>query len=450
MRNSLENPSENFSENFSPISQSSHGSQINVSMLQHLFKLVWNRKRANALIVAELLAAFLVLVGVCTTIIHFTKLYVQPLGYDYKDTWNILAYRKDLSKEPVNTSTGGLDRKSKTAEMQSARNILATLKALPEVESCGFEAATPFSFSHSLTDFNRGEKYRTEQLNTTDDVRETLNLTVTKGRWFNASDDQYNGTTATIKPIVLNEVAATLFFGEENPLGKDLSYLPGKGIDKDLERRRFRVVGVISDFRRGSAFDQSNSLMFRRVSLLDTTAWLPSQLLVKMKSRIDAGYEQKLLNTLQQTAPDWEFQISTLETDRARKHRVFGIATGIGLTIAAFLLLMVALGLVGVVWQSVMRRMRELGVRRAFGATKADVMFFVVGELAALTTFAVALGAVVLAQFPLIPFFDVPTITYITSIGVAIVALYALTALCALYPSRLAGTVQPSDALRYE
>jgi putative ABC transport system permease protein len=72
-------------------------SHINSSMIEHLFKLVWNRKRANALIIIELLAAFLVLVGVCATIIHYTRLYVQPLGYEYKDTWNILANRKNLS-----------------------------------------------------------------------------------------------------------------------------------------------------------------------------------------------------------------------------------------------------------------------------------------------------------------------------------------------------------------
>ena len=42
-------------------------------------------------------------------------------------------------------------------------------------------------------------------------------------------------------------------------------------------------------------------------------------------------------------------------------------------TIAGFLLLMVALGLTGVVWQSVTQRIREFGLRRAKGATIANV-----------------------------------------------------------------------------
>jgi len=318
------------------------------------------------------------------------------------------------------------------------------------VESCGLLSSTPFSFSQSNTNFGRGKQYRTEQISATDGIAKTLNLTMTQGRWFNATDDQYNGTTSTVKPIVVNTVAAELFFGNENPIGKDISHLEANGVDKEQLRMRYRVVGVVSDFRRGSEFDQSSSLMFHRVSLFDTTAWLPSQLLVTMKSSVGAGYEENLLTTLQQTAPDWEFQISTLEADRAKKHRIFKTTTGVGMTVAAFLLLMVALGLVGVVWQSVMRRMRELGVRRAFGATRADVQMFIVGELAALTTFAVIVGLFMLAQFPLIPFFDIPAATYITSILVSVIALYSLTALCAWYPSRLAGTVQPSEALRYE
>jgi putative ABC transport system permease protein len=94
--------------------------------------------------------------------------------------------------------------------------------------------------------------------------------------------------------------------------------------------------------------------------------------------------------------------------------------------------------------------MRELGVRRAFGATRQDIYVFVIGELVALTTFAVVFGLFLVAQVPLIPFYQVPPATYALSIGKTVVGMYALTTLCALYPSRLAGTVQPSDALRYE
>ncbi|TAE25494.1 MAG: FtsX-like permease family protein [Candidatus Kapaibacterium sp.] len=415
----------NFSKNFSQIPQ--------------LFKLVWNRKRSNALMVTELVAAFMVLFFVCLAVLHFALTYRLPLGYEYENVWNIQAYRKQSAEVESTAIT-----------RQSAQRLVSVLRGLPSVELASFVSTTPFSFSHRMTSFNRGEKYKTEISIVTNEFDKTMNLTLTQGRWFNASDDAYNGTTSTVKVVVINECAAATFFGKENPIGRDITYIPGEGIGKDLERTRYRVVGVISSFRKGSEFDQSGNFMFERTNILDTTSFLPSQILVKMKPGTAASYEEEMLKKLEQTAPNWSFQITTLAADREKKHKNLYFALIPGLTIAAFLLITVGLGLVGVVWQSVTRRMRELGVRRAFGATRQDIYFFVIGELVALTTFAVVFGLFLVAQVPLIPFYEVPTATYALSICAAVIGMYILTTLCALYPSRLAGTVQPSDALRYE
>jgi putative ABC transport system permease protein len=433
---------------------------LSLSHLSHLFKLVWNRKRSNSLMIIELFAAFLVLFFVVLAAIHFATVYRQSLGYEYKDVWNILAYQKQNAATLANankignaTTNGARSEpvdNSKAAKFQSAQTLLATLRGLPQVESAAFMNNTPFSFSQSNTEFNRGRKYRMEQINVTDDAFKTLNLTLLQGRWFNASDEIYSGTTSTVKPIVISQFAAATFFGQENPIGKDITYAPGESVSNDLARMRFRVIGVIMDFRRGSEFDQSSNLMFRRVSLFDTTSWLPSQIVAKMKSGVSAAYEEQLLKTLEQTAPNWVFQISTLEIDRAKKHKFFYLPFGVSMTVAAFLLIMVGLGLVGVVWQSVTRRMREIGVRCSFGATKQAVYAFIVGEIAVLTTFSMIIGLFAIAQMPLLPFFDVPQATYLVSIGVAIVGMYVLTTLCAIYPSLLATKVQPAEALRYE
>ena len=49
-------------------------------MIGHLWKLIWNRKRANALVLAELMAAFLVLAGLCTAAAYFYTNAHRPLG----------------------------------------------------------------------------------------------------------------------------------------------------------------------------------------------------------------------------------------------------------------------------------------------------------------------------------------------------------------------------------
>ena len=119
---------------------------------------------------------------------------------------------------------------------------------------------------------------------------------------------------------------------------------------------------------------------------------------------------------------------------------------------------MVALGLTGVVWQSVTARTREFGLRRAKGATIADVRRQVLAELALLTSLAVAVGVALLVQLPLIPLpapaaQDLPSTdsqVLLPSIAVSAVVIYLLTLLCGWYPSRLATKIQPAEALHYE
>jgi putative ABC transport system permease protein len=112
---------------------------------------------------------------------------------------------------------------------------------------------------------------------------------------------------------------------------------------------------------------------------------------------------------------------------------------------------MVALGLMGVLWQNVVQRTREIGLRRANGATRANVHRQILAELLLVTTMAVGLGTLLVVQLPILELFEslrprVFVAGLLTSLGV----IYLLAALCALYPSWMAGRVQPAEALRWE
>lgn len=412
---------------------------FNFSNISHLFKLVWNRRSANSLIMIELLAAFLVLFCVCLSLIFFGAMLRKPLGYEYKDVWTVNLYRK-----------GELAPISQAERMQTAQNIVAALRRLPEVESVSFASILPFGFAHRTTNYGRGDAFRTEILSGTDELPQTLGITLTQGRWFNESDDMYNGTTSTVKPVIVTELTAARFLGTTDPVGKDITYGTREGISQEEQRMRYRIVGIVKEFRTHSEIDQPTPTLFERINLRDTTVWLPENMLIKMKSGTSVAFEETLLRTLHGQAPDWTFQISSLEANRARKNKMYIIPFVLGFTVAFFLLLMVALGLIGVVWQSVMRRMRELGVRRAFGATKENIYLFVMGELVALTTFAVAFGIALIMQVPLLPVYDIPKSIFIGSIAITILSMYVLVMLCALYPSQIAARILPSDALRYE
>ena len=119
--------------------------------------------------------------------------------------------------------------------------------------------------------------------------------------------------------------------------------------------------------------------------------------------------------------------------------------------VAGFLILMVALGLLGVLWQAVTQRTQEIGVRRAKGADARRIYEQILGELLGITVLALAVGTVLLLQLPLIGWLDFlePKVT-IPAYLISLLFMAGLTALCGLYPSHLASRVNPAEALHYE
>ena len=66
-------------------------------MTHHVLKMVWNRKRANALIVAEIFLSFLVLFGVLTLASTAIGSVRQPLGFDWRGVWNVSVQSENVA-----------------------------------------------------------------------------------------------------------------------------------------------------------------------------------------------------------------------------------------------------------------------------------------------------------------------------------------------------------------
>ena len=74
-----------------------------------------------------------------------------------------------------------------------------------------------------------------------------------------------------------------------------------------------------------------------------------------------------------------------------------------------------------------------------------------VGELLLVTTSAVGVGTLLLVQLPILELVgSLSPEVFSMGLAVSLALVYALTAACALYPSWMAGRVQPAEALRWE
>jgi putative ABC transport system permease protein len=140
-----------------------------------------------------------------------------------------------------------------------------------------------------------------------------------------------------------------------------------------------------------------------------------------------------------------------MEAMRERALRTQLSPVVVGGVVGLFLIAMVALGLTGVLWQNVTRRTREIGVRRAIGASGVAVYRQMVLEVMLLAGIALAAGLIVVVQLPILGALSFVTpAAFSAGTTAAVATVLLLTAFCALYPSWMASRLQPADALRYE
>ena len=415
-------------------------------MTRHLLRLIWNRKRQNFLLTLEIFFSFLALFGVVLLTLHFANNSRKPLGYDIDRVWSITVDRKENDEDPA----------VKSRHRATFRQLLLALREMPQVEVAAASFTSPYaswSWGGSMR-LRGGQKLDHSVNNVTDDFPALFQMPLVKGRWFSREDD-----AATWKPVLVNVRMAHEIFGDGEAVGqiipeeRDPNDPPPDPNEKPEVKR---VIGVFEDFRKDGELSSPESFMFHRMRLDDgiPKADLPGRLLVRLAPGTPASFEETVVKRLMADAPDWSFEVQRADAMRETMLRQFmGPLIAVG-TVAGFLLLMVALGLTGVVWQSVTQRIREFGLRRAKGATIVNVRRQVLVEMVIMTSLALLVGVILLAQLPLLPLpsdLDViPAGVFLGSIAISVAAIYALTLLCGWYPSRLATKVQPAEALHYE
>ncbi|HUU45678.1 MAG TPA: ABC transporter permease [Acidobacteriota bacterium] len=396
-------------------------------MIKHVFTLVWNRKRTNVLIVAEVLISFLVVCAVLVLSVNYLAYYIKPLGFDYQDVWSV----------DVSTSIAWA-RQDRATVMNTTRRLTEIVRNYPEVVEVSVVQVTPFGSGVWMTALRDGTipvMYEAA----TDELPEVLNLKLIQGRWFDRTDDGQSWN-----PVVINASLRDELFGDEDPIGQVVE-------EASEKRKEARVVGVLDDFRLHGELRPPFRLYLGRVPLDDTTRFRESDLLVRVRPGTTVAFEERLMAGLTAAAPGWSFHIQPLST--MRKGLITETCTPLALfaVVAGFLMLMVGFGLLGVLWQNVTRRTAEIGLRRALGAQASSIYLQVLAEILVVATIGVALGTLIVIQFPLLGIDpDISVATYVIGLLLSMGIIYSLTAVCGLYPSWLASRIGPAAALHYE
>ena len=344
------------------------------------------------------------------------------------------------------------------------------LKAAAPARQIAFAAQPPFSVidaddAQQLTAEDSGAPSRIQQSVIAETVGagyfSTLSQPILAGREFEERD-QRSQTIASknsssfaepsrVLPAVLNETAARGFFGNGNALGKRL---------RD-DKNSYEVVGVVRNLKNG--IGNSQSILYLPLTPRDFARAPADGITIMVRSEMGPSAETDALaairNEIALIDPHLNlFHVQTLSEylDRSRAPTRLAVQTygGIGL----FGLVLAAIGLAGITAYSVAQRRKEIAIRTALGASRAQVLRLVLREGTALVSTGTVLGflgavavAKILSALTNVfgEAFRIGTGDLRLLLGAPLL-LAAVTMLACFFPARRSVKIDPLKALRQE
>lgn len=279
---------------------------------------------------------------------------------------------------------------------------------------------------------------------------EIQKTSVESGRFF--TKDEYYGLAQV---AVLGATVREKLWGERNPLG-DVIHIKGKP---------FRVVGTLA--QRGSAFfmDMDNVVMIPTLTAQKRLLGVDylNAIVAKMKDPTKGQQTVEELTEILRiehdiTDPDKDdFTFTTMEQAKGMLTDVMSAITFLLVALVCISLVVGGVGIMNIMYVSVAERTFEIGLRKALGAKKGDILWQFLGEAIMVTTAGGLAGIIIGALLSLIIYlvaisyglkwvYSIPISSIIISVGFS--AFVGL--IFGLYPARKAAGLDPIEAIRRE
>ncbi len=336
---------------------------------------------------------------------------------------------------PGRTQTGGLPGMTGGSVRKLSLDDARAIGRLP-----GVRAVVPTVYGTAVHEFG-GRSRRTYVFGATGQAPAVFSVKVEAGQFFPDADYDRASSVAVLGPRLKREL-----FGDANPLGAAIR----------IGEWRFRVIGVMESKGQIVGFD------------MDDLSWIPVASAMRLLNRAEideldvlavspadvddvAERIRRLLFERHDRRED--FTIMTMKESQDMVDRILGIVTAVVTGIAAISLLVGAIGILTIMWIVVRERGAEIGLAKALGATRSQILLWYLVEAGVTSLAGGVVGLVVGAGGARLLEAAIPGLESYTSpliVALALAVALGVGVAAGVAPALRAAALDPVEALRGE
>ncbi len=302
----------------------------------------------------------------------------------------------------------------------------------------GVEELAPY-FTKSVKIEANGKSEFSSLLATTGNAFKVTSLEIDQGKFFTNADNEKRA-----KIVILGSTIAEKLFGSNKAaLGKSVR----------IQNQRFLVTGVLKKRGGGALGSDVNSQSV--IPYKSSFSFNPNKKFFAVYIRAkDANAIEELKSDIKKTLlkryKEDDFSVTEQSELLGTINSIFGILNTVLIAIGSISLIVGGIGIMNIMYASVTERIKEIGIRRAIGATKQDILLQFLYQSVLLSLIGGLIGLLIASAivYFIQPIF--PAVINPLSVAIGLGVSTGIGVFFGVFPARRAANLSPIEAIRYE